>query len=180
MQVIRRAELLLTPWKNGGGLTREIYMCRDGAGQSRWRISMALVESSGPFSRYCGVTRVLAVVRGDPLRLLVDGEAQLLAPLQPVTFSGDADSAGELTGGPLEDFNVMAWPGVRPRVQIAPASQLGIDGVQALVALDDGLYLQRAGESVALNYGDAVILPAEESGILLSGTGMVAAVWTDH
>lgn len=170
-RIVRRADLPLTPWKNGGGVTRELHVERDAQGNPLWRISMALVESSGPFSAYPDVTRVLAVVRGDPLRLTVDGAAHLLEPLQPFTFSGDAQSAGELTGAAIEDFNVMAWAGLTPSVQIAPADTLDLAGAQAAALLSG----EAEVEGERLSYGDMLLLDGEE--VHLTGGGQVAAVW---
>ena len=177
--LIRRESLPLSPWKDVGGLTRELYVQRDAQGRPLWRLSMALVERSGPFSAYPGTQRVLAVVRGGPLRLLTDGKAQLLPLLTPVTFSGDAVSAGELLGEPLEDLNVMAWQGWQARLEIAKARDIQLDGLNALVSLDDGLPCQSpegAATPLTLAYGDALIWPVgAEAGWRISGEGRVAA-----
>lgn len=170
-QIVRRADLPLTPWKNGGGVTRELYVCRQ-QGQPLWRLSMALVQSSGPFSVYPGVARILAIVNGE-LELTVDGERHLLRPMQPFSFSGDAQSAGTLTAGPIEDFNVMAWPGCVPRLEIlAPTGHVT---AQAMVVLEGQAHLHSGGERVTLEYGDLALL--DETGADLSGSGKVAAVW---
>ena len=59
----RRAQ----PWKNGGGITREIAASPDGAALDAfdWRVSMAEVAAAGPFSRFEGVDRILTVLTGE-------------------------------------------------------------------------------------------------------------------
>jgi environmental stress-induced protein Ves len=57
------------PWKNGGGTTIEIARSPEppeGAGLDDldWRVSMARVDGPGPFSRFEGVDRTLAVLDG--------------------------------------------------------------------------------------------------------------------
>ncbi len=62
------------PWKNGGGVTEEIAVYPSDAGfdDFAWRISMARVGQGGPFSRFPGVDRTLAVLEGR-MRLDVEG-----------------------------------------------------------------------------------------------------------
>ena len=45
MQIIRREDLVATPWKNGGGITHEIARVSDGDGLL-WRLSVAEVFES--------------------------------------------------------------------------------------------------------------------------------------
>ena len=71
-----RHSLPATPWKNGGGLTREIVCMPHGGGLDSfdWRVSIAHIASNGPFSTFPGVDRVIT--------LLENGAAhELQAPL---------------------------------------------------------------------------------------------------
>ena len=43
-----------TPWRNGGGLTRELVASPEQS-DWRWRMSVAEVTASGPFSRFDGM-----------------------------------------------------------------------------------------------------------------------------
>ena len=47
---MRFAELPLAPWRNGGGVTREVAVDGPGAQDFEWRISIADVNEPGPFS----------------------------------------------------------------------------------------------------------------------------------
>ena len=102
------------PWKNGGGVTEEIALDPPGGhweGPSRilWRVSTALVASSGPFSLFPGYDRFLAVVDGGALELHVEGrEPERLHPRGGVcAFSGDVRTEGILLEGPCRDFNLF-------------------------------------------------------------------------
>ncbi|AXJ08804.1 HutD family protein [Arthrobacter sp. PM3] len=119
MQIIRYAELNATPWRNGGGVTRELARHpRAASGQngadstpSDWRISIAEVASAGPFSAFTGMDRVLTVIDGELLLLSVDGAEHPLEKYRPFRFSGDADSAGALPTGDIMDLNVITRNG---------------------------------------------------------------------
>jgi uncharacterized protein len=105
------ADLSPTPWKNGGGSTREIVCRPPGAGMDafEWRVSIATIAQSGPFSVFAGVDRVILLLDGDGVRLQSAGgiDHRLDDPLQPFAFSGDEALDCTLLGGPSEDFNVM-------------------------------------------------------------------------
>lgn len=110
MRHLRPSDGVTTPWKNGGGTTTQIAVAPEGAGlvdRFLWRVSLAHVASDGPFSIFAGYDRHLVVVEGEGMRLaLPDGE-RTLAPLVPVSFSGDDPSHGTLVRGPVRDFNLM-------------------------------------------------------------------------
>lgn len=114
VQVLRADERAVTPWKNGGGVTREIAAAPHDAGLTdfAWRISLADVAQGGPFSGFAGVDRIITVVDGPGMVLTVDGESHTLdEPYEPFAFPGDAATDCRLLGGPLIDFNVMARRG---------------------------------------------------------------------
>lgn len=100
------------PWKNGGGTTTELVIEPPGATLDtpfHWRLSMADVAVSGPFSRFEGCDRTLLLLDGGGMRLDIEGREplHLPGPLQPVSFRGDWTTTGVLLGGPCRDFNVI-------------------------------------------------------------------------
>ncbi|MBL8922070.1 MAG: HutD family protein [Myxococcaceae bacterium] len=98
------------PWKNGGGSTTELLIRPEGFSLSErflFRVSLADVASSGPFSTFEGCDRHLVIVSGTGLRLSVGGRQLALEPFQPVFFSGDDAASGALVDGPVRDFNVI-------------------------------------------------------------------------
>ena len=93
-----------TPWKNGGGVTREIAV---GAAPGSdlgwgWRFSIAEVERDGPFSIFVGVDRIISVIAGEGMDLRhADGSLTPLEPFQPVRISGEELLFGRLRRGPV-------------------------------------------------------------------------------
>lgn len=108
-RVIRRADWRTMPWKNGLGVTHELLREGDGAQGFALRLSVAEVSADGPFSRFEGVDRVIALLDGAGLRLRRDdGQTVTLdRPGEPFAFAGEDAWACSLLGGPTLDFNVM-------------------------------------------------------------------------
>lgn len=105
-------DLPATPWKNGGGVTREIVCQPPGAvmGEFDWRVSIAHIASDGPFSAFPGVDRVITLLSGGGVHLLSDDgqvDLRLDKPLAPVAFAGEAPIHARLLAGDCHDFNVM-------------------------------------------------------------------------
>lgn len=115
MEIIRFAELRSEPWRNGGGVTRELAShpkaasAQDGAWD--WRVSIADVSKAGDFSVFPGMERVLTVIDGELLLLTVDGAEHPLEKYRPFRFSGDAEANGALPTGDIRDLNVITRTG---------------------------------------------------------------------
>lgn len=121
LAVLRGADLVVSPWKNGGGVTREIAAAAPNAdgGASldafAWRVSVADVAQAGPFSRFAGVDRTLVLLEGAGMLLHGtgdenDGDTQthtLNRPLDIARFRGEASIDARLIDGPTRDFNLM-------------------------------------------------------------------------
>ncbi|RVD08409.1 HutD family protein [Mesorhizobium sp. M2A.F.Ca.ET.029.05.1.1] len=111
MRILRAADYRVMPWKNGGGTTTEIAVSPDGAGLDDfdWRVSMARVETSGPFSSFAGIDRTLSVLEGEGIVLDIAGRAPALltADSAPLAFAGDVPTSAALISGPITDLNVM-------------------------------------------------------------------------
>lgn len=98
------------PWKNGRGRTTEIASGPPGAALDAfdWRVSVADVDADGPFSRFPGIERTIALVSGSGLRLRIgDRDVELRAPFEPYTFDGDEVVDCMLIAGAVRDFNLM-------------------------------------------------------------------------
>ncbi|TPI13945.1 HutD family protein [Mesorhizobium sp. B4-1-3] len=115
MRILRAAGYRVMPWKNGGGTTTEIAISPDGAGLDDfdWRVSMARVETSGPFSSFAGIDRTLSVLEGEGIVLDIAGRPPepLTADSAPLAFPGDVPTGAALIGGPITDLNVMTRRG---------------------------------------------------------------------
>ena len=115
LDILRAAARPATPWRNGGGVTREV--ATDGGTPFRWRLSLADVAADGPFSAFDGYHRVITLVRGAGMRLVVDGVPEVIdRPYRPFAFDGGAATECTLLGGPVVDFNVMSTTPARVEV----------------------------------------------------------------
>jgi uncharacterized protein len=164
MRVLRFAALHATPWKNGGGTTVELAVDPPGAGLDAfaWRVSVAEVHTSGPFSRFEGIDRTLAILDGDGIALdFGDRVICVGRDDPPVVFPGESPVIGRPLGGFVRDVNVMtrraAWRSDVVRRIFASGETVPPEGeVRIFVALGPCL-AHCAGERVALRSRDAVV-----------------------
>jgi environmental stress-induced protein Ves len=112
-------ERVATPWRNGGGQTREVCVCPEDASLEDfdWRISMADVDKPGPFSVFEDIERTLCILRG-AMRLEIQNKSVSLDETSAgFAFAGDTPVFATPVGGDVLDFNVMVRKG-RAKVQI--------------------------------------------------------------
>lgn len=129
------------PWKNGGAVTTEIAISPAAATLSEfdWRVSIARIETTGPFSAFPGIDRTLAVLSGAGLTLNVEGRAplQLLASNGGVELPGELWAHARVSSGVVEVFNVMTrrWCCNHSfqRVEMVGAAQIRRQGSQMLM-----------------------------------------------
>ncbi len=106
--IVHLADVTPTPWRNGGGVTRELVAWPVGSTNWLWRLSVAEVARSGPFSSYEGVQRWFAVLTGKGVRLQLGGKVhELTRSSAPLCFDGASAVACELIDGTTQDFNLM-------------------------------------------------------------------------
>ena len=128
-QIIRLSDAVASPWRNGGGVTRELAAWPAGSADWTWRISVAEVATSGPFSRFEGVQRWFAVLGGNGVSLKLPGaEHRLTAASAPLEFDGAVAVDCQLLGGPTQDLNLMVRQGR------ASARMRRVAGTQQFVA----------------------------------------------
>lgn len=117
LRVVHCDEVAPQPWKNGGGLTRELLAWpAAGTHGNDWalRISVADIRAGGPFSAYAGIERWFAVLEGAGVRLVLpDGKRCVEAGDAPLQFAGEAAPPCELLDGPTRDLNLMLRAGTR-------------------------------------------------------------------
>lgn len=135
MRIIRRSSFTAVPWKNGGGITHEALRVPAGGGPFRWRVSVAHIESSGPFSDFAGYRRFMTLLSGAGLRLTFSGgppghpaESELREVGDLVAFDGAAAAHCDLLNGPCVDLNLMVAECVR-------SVQVRIEALHAALAL---------------------------------------------
>jgi environmental stress-induced protein Ves len=115
LTLIPQSGFCAMPWKNGGGTTIEIAASPHGAGLDRfdWRVSMARVEGSGPFSVFEGIDRCLCVLSGAGIVLkpFGRGHVTLTQYSPPYAFPADLALKADVLDGPITDLNVMTRRG---------------------------------------------------------------------
>ena len=95
------------PWKNGGGVTTEIF-ASPSSGDFDWRVSIATVNTDGPFSKFNGYERHIMTLSGEGMVLDIEGSGRFtLEPFRPFSFSGEAQVQGSLLRGTVLDFNLI-------------------------------------------------------------------------
>jgi len=104
--VIRWADTTPARWRNGGGFTREL-ICVPPGDHFDWRISVADVASSGEFSSFEGVDRVIVLVDGTRMILTVGAVSSELRLFAPFRFDGGVLSSCAVPSGPTRDLNIM-------------------------------------------------------------------------
>ncbi len=134
------------PWKNGKGVTIEIAIHPADATIDNfdWRLSTASVDSDGPFSRFDGIERSLAVLEGDGIILTVEGmsEARLTGVSTPLSFAADSPTMARLIGSPITDLNAMSRRGRArhslSRHEIAGSADLVVTGDDCIIFCGSG------------------------------------------
>ncbi len=155
-------------WKNGGGETIEIAISPEKADLDTfdWRISMARVAASGPFSIFSGVDRTLCVLEGEGIELDFQGQPRVRLDGQspPYRFSGDVAVSSHVSGAGITDLNVMTRRGVaRHHVSRTDLDRgdhlLAASGATLVILAADMPVMLRLGDEVAeLRRGDVAVL----------------------
>lgn len=110
-RLVRSSDVPAQPWRNGGGATREL-LAWPSAADWQVRVSVADIESDGPFSSFPGVERWFTVLQGTGVELDIgsnnDSEIRRLhrgdAPLR---FDGAAATHCRLLDSATRDLNLM-------------------------------------------------------------------------
>lgn len=105
--VIHLADCPPQPWKNGGGITRELLAWPT---KDDWqiRISVADITQNGVFSSFTGVQRSFAVIEGAGVRLRFTNREEVVTQAsKPLVFDGTDAPDCTLMDGATRDLNVM-------------------------------------------------------------------------
>lgn len=183
VRILRAADRTAVPWKNGGGVTREIAAAPEGSGTEDfgWRVSLAEVAADGPFSEFPGVDRTLTLAEGAGMDLTVSGVPRRVDErYAPCDFPGDEPTGCRLLGGPVVNFNVMYRRGrveadtavVRGGLALAVPPQT----VLLVVALEGPARLDHAGGTIGLGPYDAALLEAPAAPCRVRTAGRTAVV----
>ena len=167
MRVARIADQAPAPWRNGRGVTRDL-----GHGEG-WRLSLAEIDSAGPFSRFPGLERWFAVASG-AVRLRFESGlgCELHAASAPIAFPGeDAPHCEPSAGhGACRALNLMvareAWRGGLERRALRAGATLrpGEHASALAVFVQRGRVAPVGERGAPLAPGDAIFLHCCASG----------------
>ncbi|NML45992.1 HutD family protein [Ramlibacter sp. G-1-2-2] len=129
--LVSLAKVPATPWRNGGGVTREL-LAWPSAQDWQVRLSVADVERDGPFSAFPGIERSFAVIEGMGVELRFAGQAKLVAMGVPIRFDGGLATHCTLPAGPTRDINLMAPPGKGQLKPLVPGNRVAAKGRRLL------------------------------------------------
>ena len=166
IELIRARDYREQPWKNGGGLTREIAVAfsDDESTSVLWRVSLATIDRDGPFSEFRGYDRTIVALDADPVELEVDGKLVVLERGHPHEFRGEARVACRLRGSATRDLNAMTLRDAFVHdVEIVTSAQrfvLDDDEIAFVYAIDGDAAVDSApcapGDTIWLQEADAV------------------------
>ena len=153
MIVHRANALVATRWKNDGGATREIaaYPLGSGFDDFTWRVSIADVETDGPFSRFEGIDRTIVLLDGAGMSLTFNDASEhvLKQAFVPFEFVGEAQVSARLIDGATQDFNLM----IRRTVARGKLTVMREPGAFALASDVRMVFVARGSATLGLEVG---------------------------
>lgn len=189
IRLIRSSDYQRKRWKNDGGWTTEIASAplADSASGFRWRVSIADIETDGPFSLFPDIDRDLLLLAGKGIELDIDEAppVRLDQRFQRIHFAGEADVHCRLLAGPTRDFNVMTVRGrVAAEIHARPLTGTMLIFAEPkshwLIHVVAGQALARdSHQSVTAECGETLILEQPEDQrerIVLEGGGELVLV----
>ena len=113
--VLRASARDVVPWRNGAGTTTVVAEGPPAEGgpatEPAWRISIATIDRSAPFSEFAGVDRLLMPLSPAGLDLVIDGRRVRGEAFDVLPFAGEsAVEAVDVRGTGL-DLNLMTRRG---------------------------------------------------------------------
>ncbi len=167
IRLLKAADRAAVPWKNGGGITRDVIVSPAGATMDNfdWRVSIAEIASDGPFSRFPGIDRKLAVLKGK-VALTVEGAASTV--LDPsaaaLDFHGESAVASHLVDGPSMDLNVMTRRGrFTSKLNKQSTTQPKLKAAKTLIIALNSLTIISGNRVIAMTALDALLIEGSAS-----------------
>jgi environmental stress-induced protein Ves len=157
---LRAADFIRQPWRNGGGYTTQLAIHGEEEAWM-WRLSLAEVERSGPFSDFSGYERTLVLVDGKGMDLAIAGRppVRLHDCACPLSFDGGAKADCTLIDGPVRDLNLMVERRrARGTLDVIDANACGAQRLDARWTL---VYAMRGWTHASMPGFDASIAPGE-------------------
>ncbi|WP_447506758.1 HutD/Ves family protein [Acinetobacter oleivorans] len=169
IELIRADQYIKMLWKNGAGFTLEIARSQ-GDADFDWRISMADVTTSGPFSLFPNKQRIISVLDGKGMVLHVDDlPAKTLNQGDIFAFHGESQVQSKLIDGVIRDLNLIYDPAkfharfqrvecTEEQTFLSSADLIFIfnSGSAAEVAIEDKTFVLTANETLKIEKTTAI------------------------
>jgi len=152
LRIIRKSSFIAAPWKNGGGTTYEAIRVPAGGDAYRWRVSVAHIDASGPFSDFAAYNRKMVLLKGFGLTLkFAGGQQRVLRQTGDLAeFDGALATHCELLNGPCVDLNLMVSKSTAAEVRV----ERGVEQLEVLAAPFESKLIFSIAEPLLLT-GDA-------------------------
>lgn len=185
---LTKADYKPMPWKNGQGSTTELLADPGAEGAFNWRLSIAKVGQSGPFSNFAGYDRIITLLEGAGMVLTFNChmERRIDTPFLPLPFNGSWQTDCTLIDGPLRDFNLMVarkWGSgtmtfLRPaageecEIDMAPVTLLHVFDGSAVLTISDVCHELKAGDTLHLE-------DAPDGWLMTEKPAIIAAIYLE-
>lgn len=171
LEIIRKSSFTPSPWKNGGGITHEAIRVPSAGDPFRWRVSVAHIEASGPFSHYPDHNRKMVLLQGNgvELRFAAGVQKTLREVGDLMEFDGALSTHCELLKGPCVDLNLL----VSKRDSVAVRIERFIESLPVGAARDETTLIFAVDRrvSLAINSAKTVTLEPWDLAVLSHGRG---------
>lgn len=176
---VRWSDLVATPWRNGGGITREVAVSPAGDVPFDWRVSIADIEADGTFSAFPGVRRTITCLTGTGMTLELDGVTETVRRSEPFTFAGDTATECRLVHGPTRNLNVMTRPGrADATVVTTDGGEISIGDRETIVVVATET-LTVTEPAITLRHLDSLILTAPAT-VAVTGAATIVRIRDDQ
>lgn len=176
MKLLSAKDYRLVPWKNGGGVTREVTACYPPEGTDfLWRVSIATVDGSGPFSHFAGIDRSIAVLDGGTMELTgAHGGVTLSARTQPYAFPGEW-TIHATVGQATTDLNAMSRRGAcahrMERLRFDRHALLPVEAEGMVLVCNTAITVATPQQSLAASRFDTLVNIAPGTSLHLTAEG---------
>jgi environmental stress-induced protein Ves len=176
--VLRAGSRVVVPWRNGAGTTTVVAEGPSSAGTTEplWRVSIATISRSAPFSEFVGVDRLLMPLSEAGLDLVVDGRRVRVERSTVLAFAGESEVEAVDVGSSGLDLNLMTHRGCAEgrlsTVSVPAVLEVAEHAVVVAVVVAGEV---RVGDD-ALEELDALLVDCAAS-LAVAGRGLLAVAW---
>ena len=171
LKIIRKSSFTAIAWRNGGGITHEAIRVPAAGDPFRWRVSVAHIDASGPFSEFAAHDRKMVLLQGAGIELrFSDGLKKILRQVgELIEFDGAVAAHCELLDGPCVDLNLMTLKSDRVAVRVERV----IESTAVSASLNETTLVFPIDRAIALEVteGQTVTLQPWDLAILSNGAG---------